>query len=897
MINNMNILVLNDNDKDAEIIHNFLQKHQKNFSYKHVSKLEEFTLSLYEFKPDIILSDFTFQSYNASDVLKILNQKNPSIPFIIITEAIQERNILNLINTGVYDYIFKENLNRLPVIIKNVQNIIHTKIKTETNSTLLEATQSIAQIGGWEFNILKNELFWTAETYRIHDTSPEEFNPTVDAGINDFLPESRLIMSKAFQAALEKGEGYDLDLETLTTKGRHIYVRTSCEVTVKKGKPAKLTGTFQDISKQKKYEMALKEREEKFRQLFENMSQGVFYQLADGSLSDVNKAALDLFGLSREQFIGKSSYDPSWHVISENGEKILPENHPSMRALKTGKTVKDYTLGVFHPRLKKYIWLNINATPQFKQAENTPYQVFVTMQDVTERKNAEQERSNLTSLIDQSIDNIMITNTQGTIQYVNPAFERISGYKLDEVKDKSTNILKSGIHDDEFYKNLWETIKQGRMWSGLISNKAKNGSIFEEETFIFPIYDKNNTICNFGAIKRDTTEKHKMEEQLRQSQKMKAIGTLAGGIAHDFNNILNSISGFTELSMRHLATDSKEYSHLEQVIKASDLAADLVQQILTFSRQEEQNIHPLKIQFIIKEAMKFLRSSIPSTVEITDSIDKDCETILADPTQVHQIIMNLVTNSYHAIKENGFGKIEVTLENETIEEVNSFKSINLPSGKYIKLSVSDTGCGIASDKMHEIFEPYYTTKKKGEGTGLGLSIIYGIVKNYNGEIEVESTPGSGTIFKIYLPVFVEEDEDAIDLIEIEAIPRGTEHIMVVDDDEVLVNLNTTILESLGYKVSGFTSSLEALENYKKNPEIFDLLLTDMTMPDMTGSDLSREILSIRKDMPIIICTGFSDMINEEQAKELGIEDFLMKPMTIKNLSKSIRKGLNKNQLI
>ena len=377
--------------------------------------------------------------------------------------------------------------------------------------------------------------------------------------------------------------------------------------------------------------------------------------------------------------------------------------------------------------------------------------------------------------------------------------------------------------------------------------------------------------------------------QLRQAQKMEAIGTLTGGITHDFNNILAAIIGYTDLAIIDIPDGSKARYNLLEAKKAIRRAKELVNQILTFSRQSEQKLIPVKISIIIKEALKLLRASLPTTIEIHKHIERDTGTIKADPTQVHQVLMNLCTNAGHAMRENGGGILDVRLRNVSISKKSE---IDLDPGLYVKLTVSDTGYGITPDVLERIFDPYFTTKEKGEGTGLGLSLVHGIVKDHDGNITVETEPEKGTTFHVFFPR-IEEAEKGADKVAEESLPNGQEHILFIDDEFALVDIGKQMLENLGYKVTTKTDSLEALKLFQEQPHEFDLVITDMTMPNMTGEKLAKELMRIRPDVPIILCSGFSEQMTEDDAKEIGIKEFAMKPLVMEDLAKTIRKILNK----
>jgi PAS domain S-box-containing protein len=395
-----------------------------------------------------------------------------------------------------------------------------------------------------------------------------------------------------------------------------------------------------------------------------------------------------------------------------------------------------------------------------------------------------------------------------------------------------------------------------------------------------------------AEIERINTEdkKKQMEVLLQQAQKMEAIGTLAGGIAHDFNNILQSIMLNTELAQFENSSNIVVQHRMDEVLKASKRATDLVKQILTFSRQSEIELRPLKISLVIKEALKMLRSSLPSTIEIITHISTEDDLALADPTQIHQVIMNLCTNASHAMRENG-GTLTVNLKPVIISPEFVSNYPELPPGPYISLIVNDTGHGIDRSIIDRIFDPFFTTKERGEGTGLGLAVVYGIVKELKGTIRVESEKGVGSGFTILLPSIQRPVKSEI--IETHAIPHGTETMLLIDDEEGLLIAQKKIFERLGYKVETHSSSTAALEVFRVDPKRFDIVITDQTMPKMTGSQLAKEFMAIRPDIPIILCTGFSDVISEEAAKAIGIKEFIMKPIVISDIACKVREILDK----
>ncbi|SPF35279.1 putative Histidine kinase [Syntrophobacter sp. SbD1] len=523
------------------------------------------------------------------------------------------------------------------------------------------------------------------------------------------------------------------------------------------------------------------------------------------------------------------------------------------------------------------------------QLSSMAYQNVQQARFITERKQAEEELVRLATAIEHAGEGIIILDTNFNIQYANPAFKRITGYEGNQIVGRHASILKSGKHEESLYQNLRETLKRGEGWSGRFINKKKDGILYHADVTASAIRDNSGAIINYVSIHRDITKEVELEKELRQAQKMEAIGNFSGGIAHDFNNILAAIMGFTELSLSKVPEGSPVRSNLEQVLKATMRASGVVRQILAFSRQSEQERKPMALAPVIQEVLKLMRSTLPTTIRINQELTTGSEedVVLADPTQIHQVLMNLCSNAAHAMRAKG-GILSVELSKITDLSTAPVHP-DLTDGQYVCLTVSDTGHGMEAAVLDRIFDPYFTTKGPGEGTGLGLSVVQGIVKSHGGVITARSEPGKGTSFYILLPSFNKNVE--LEIAAIEPIPTGTERILLVDDEEGLAELGEGILESLGYTVTAKTSSFDALEIFQAQPHAFDLVITDMTMPDLTGTELAEMLLGIRSDLPIILCTGFTDLTSEKQAQDAGIREFIMKPYDIRTLAKAIRKAL------
>ncbi len=500
-------------------------------------------------------------------------------------------------------------------------------------------------------------------------------------------------------------------------------------------------------------------------------------------------------------------------------------------------------------------------------------------------------------LIDNANDAVIVFDEKGTINFTNPKFHEITGYSVDEAKELHFSNL---IHPDDldlcrghFTKRLTGE-KVSRSYELRLLSKAgetiyidNNTSTIEKEGRIVGVL---MIMRDISARKRAEEEKEKLQTQLLQAQKLEALGTLAGGIAHDFNNILTAILGYAGMVRDSIPDEGQTRTDLDQVLKAGERARNLVRQILAFSRHTEQECQPVQVHLIVNEALKLLRASIPRTIEIRQNISTKDTTILADPTKIHQVLMNLGTNAYHAMRESG-GVLEVQLATVEVDADLVKTNPELHEKTYLRLMVSDTGDGMDQATLARIFEPYFSTKSKEEGSGLGLAVVHGIVTSIGGVVSVQSSLGSGSVFHVYYPLA--ERHAVQESCTSKSLPRGSERVLYVDDELPIAHLGRRILESLGYDVSSCTSSVEALETFRLRPEKFDLVITDQTMPNLTGIKLARELIRIRPDIPVILYTGFDQSITPELIKQVGIREFLMKPVAKNELAFVIRKILDK----
>jgi PAS domain S-box-containing protein len=512
--------------------------------------------------------------------------------------------------------------------------------------------------------------------------------------------------------------------------------------------------------------------------------------------------------------------------------------------------------------------------------------------DITERKRMDESHARLATAIEQAAETVVITDGKGAILYANPVFEKTSGYTRAEVLGRNPRLLKSGKHDADFYRHMWATLGRGEVWTGHLINQRKDGTLYEEDATISPIRAADGAIINYVAVKRDVTHEVQLEAQVRQSQKMEAIGTLAGGIAHDFNNMLGAMFGYAHLLQEDTKGNALAQESVEEILKAANRAKELVQQILTFSRQRESSRQVIRLDPIIKEAMKFLRASLPANLKLEMQLAPTAPSALADATQIYQVTMNLATNALHAM-EGRTGQLTVTLESFQPDEAFLQIQPQLRPVQYARLTIADTGHGMDAKTLERIYEPFFTTKPVGKGTGLGLSVVHGIMKSHEGVITVESQVGQGTTFRLYFPAQTQAETVAG---EAAANSHGRGHgqrILLLDDEPALTSVLQKTLRRLDYQVATSNQASDAIRLVRENPAQFDLVITDLTMPEINGLEVARQLHAIRAELPVILVSGYSVSLQADSLREAGISELLQKPVSLSGLAEAVQRVLKK----
>ncbi|QJB57377.1 transporter substrate-binding domain-containing protein [Pseudodesulfovibrio sp. zrk46] len=496
-------------------------------------------------------------------------------------------------------------------------------------------------------------------------------------------------------------------------------------------------------------------------------------------------------------------------------------------------------------------------------------------------------RMRLLAAIEQAQDGIFILDTQGMVEYINPSFAKMTGYVLDELKGRHIEIIRSDKHSPEFFHEIWETLTRGDVWEGHTIYSRKDNTLFEVDLIVSPLHNSAGELTGYVEVARDVTERNQMEKQLRQSQKLEELGTLAGGIAHDFNNIIGAIQGYAELALPSVELESRAHVNLKNILNAASRAKEMVHQILIFSRRKEPEKRLISLPPLMREVVNFLKTSLPSTIDVRLTLGTEEASVMGDPTQIHQVITNLGTNAAYAMQDEG-GTLSITLDRMTMEQDGLTVSSNLKAGTYLRLRVIDTGNGIPEDVMSRIFDPFFTTKPQGKGTGMGLSMVHGIVGSLNGEITVTSSD-KGTTFTILLPEALGKPQ--VQTVTASKMITGQGRILLVDDEIDMVQVGEQMLNNLGYTVTGVSDSLDAVDIFRRAPQDFDLIITDQTMPHLTGDRLAKAVHVMRPDLPIILCTGFSASLKNIKKGEHGIRDILMKPFSMAELSEAVAKSL------
>ncbi|BHH85339.1 hypothetical protein LA52FAK_36280 [Desulforhopalus sp. 52FAK] len=736
--------------------------------------------------------------------------------------------------------------------------------------------------GLYDWNLETNEIWYSSGWKKMLGYEPDELE-------NNFSLWERLTHPDDTKASLQmlnevidrKRARFEIEIKMKHKNGDWVDILSRANVVFNdEGKAERVVGTHVNITERKARDKELKSLVRDQNIILDNVPNFIIFKDTQNTILKVTNSVALMTGLPKNEIEGR----PSKEVYPDMVEKYWEDD---LEVIRTGQP----KLGFVEPLPTadgKTKWLLTDKIPYFEDEKVVGILVIST--DISERVESERQlkesEMRFRSLFENAADAIYVVSMEGKILDVNSVAQKQTGFSKKELLSMDVRDLDPRTIEDQDMENIWENIDLGGIATLSTHHIRKDNSQIPVEISLTRYKFKEDIFLL--AFVRDVTEKVETERQLQQAQKMESIGNLAGGIAHDFNNILSSIIGFTELAIEAAPEGSTQREDLKEVYIAGNRAKELVQQILAFARQSEKETKPVRLNDIITEALKLLRPSTPTTIDIKPTIDNPVK-VTGNSSQLHQIVMNLCTNAIYSLEESG-GVLEIDLRNIFLNKDSEPQTSKLPAGEYVELTVSDNGPGIDPTIIENIFEPYFTTKGVGEGSGMGLAMVKGIVESYGGDIKVQSVPGKKTSFAIRFPVATGKKYEELE--QIDRAASGTERILFVDDEPPIARMGSRMLESLGYTVTIRTSSFEALELFKEKPDTFDLVITDMTMPSMTGDQLSVEMRKIRHDILIILCTGYSNTINDESAKQIGIDAFVYKPLTKADLAKTIREVLD-----
>ena len=757
----------------------------------------------------------------------------------------------------------------------------------------LELAVKASSVGLWDWDLTTNKVYFSPEWKRQIGYEMDEISDAFSEWQSRVHPDDLDRSLRTVRSFIEKPwPDYELEFRFRHKDGSYRWILTRASLLYDdEEKPIRMVGLHLDVTERKQAEQALRESEERYRATFDQAPVGVAHLGLDGKYMLVNQRLCKILGYSHQDLLKMTTYELTYPDDRETALLL----HGKIRS----REIPGYS------REKRYlrkdgtlIWAHVTVSPAW-DSNGLLKHIIIAVQDITERKSAEEALREQEILLNEvgQIAKIggwemdLVTRkakwTKATYDIVEvepgqpiPGPDEHVDYYLPEYRPMIREAMRALEQDDrplEFEARL-RTAKGNIKWCRALGRAEKrNGKCVR-------LY---GTFQDITERKRIEEEKAKLENQLLRAQKLEAIGTLAGGIAHDFNNILSAQLGYTELALKDLHDNPQLQDLLNRAMRASRRGVTLVKQILSFSQHGEQENRPVRVYLIVREVLEMIRATIPTTIEIKQNLKGDSETILGDSSQIHQVIMNLCTNAAQAMEEKG-GILEVTLDSIRLDEDDLAGLDDLKPGDYQRLTVRDTGHGMDQKTVERIFDPFFTTKGEGKGTGLGLSVVYGIVQGHGGTVKVHSEPGQGTVFQVYFPLFEGKMGEEEGILPKGPLPTGTEHILLVDDEEMLVDVGGQTLTRLGYKVTGCTSSPEALALLKAAPDDYDLLITDFTMPKMTGDVLAMEALAVKPDLPIILYTGYSEQIDKKRAFEIGIKRFLIKPVDDHVLAQAVR---------
>jgi two-component system, cell cycle sensor histidine kinase and response regulator CckA len=881
MIDSVRVLLVEDNIGDADLVREYLSHaHQSGFDVLTVTRLEAALELLERERIDVILLDLGLPDSAGLETLSRILKAAPTGATVVLTGLDDHHVGLDAVRMGAQDYLPKGQLT--PDLL--IRTVLYSAERKRWQDELRQSEERFAKSFRNNPAFLTIVHMGTNRVLEVNDAWTRVFGYTREEAIGRTTVELGVYNAETYrkimEEAREKGSVRNVEATVRNRTGEDRVVLVSREV-IEIGDEPYLLAMGLDITDRNRVETALQESERKYRATFNTALVGIDLVDRNGNFMEVNSTLSQFLGYTPDELRRLTIID----VTHPEDALRSREMH---EAIVRGE-VEGYRLEKRYVRKDgEIVWAD-TAVSAIREADGRYRATVGTIRDITLHKKSEEARIRLEAAVEQSVEAVEITDAQGIIVYVNPSFETTTGYSSEEAIGNTPRIVRSGHHNEEFYKQMWDTITNGKIWTGHIINRKKDGSLFEEDVSISPIKDNFGKIVNYVAVKRDVTREVSLQRQLQQAQKMEAIGTLAGGIAHDFNNILQVALGYSDMIIDDEGFPLRYKADVQKISEAANRGADLVQRLLTFSRKTEFKPQPLNLNHRIADLRKMLDRTIPKMIEIQTFLSEDLATISADPTQIDQVLMNLAVNARDSMP-NG-GKLTFETGDVIIDEEYTRTHADMQPGRYVLVSVSDTGSGIDDETLEHIFEPFYTTKGVGKGTGLGLAMVHGIVKRHKGHVSLFSQLGAGTTFRIYFPALVSNTE--IEGFPSGPMPRGgSETILVVDDEKMIRDLCSRFLTQAGYKVIEANNGVDALLVYQERGGEIAMVLLDLIMPEMSGMKCLEGLLALNPSVKVVVASGYAANGSVKDAVAIGAKRFINKPYAVRQALETVRAVLD-----
>jgi two-component system cell cycle sensor histidine kinase/response regulator CckA len=874
----LSVLIVEDSENDTRLLVRELERAGYAASWERVETAGSMRAALEGRSWDLIIADYTMPKFSAPAALALLQDMGLDLPFIIVSGSVGEDTAVEAMRAGAHDYLLKGNLKRLfPAVQRELEQAGQRRARRKAE----EQYRFLFENGPHPMWVVDRE---TLAFLAVNDAALRQYGYTrgefLAMRVTDIRPPEEI------PAFLEAIPGIAAGVERTIWKDRRkdgsiIHVEATTHPLTFDGRRAWLALAY-DVTDRLRAEEAMRRSEKRYRRLFDSNTIGIVVADVTGRTLEANEAYLAMVGYTGEELLsGRIRWNEMTPAEYRERDQVAVEQ---LRRTGVAPAWEKELLRKDGSRVSVLI-----GVAMLEESEGT---VIAYVVDLTERKRAEESIQKLLLAVEQAENIIFMTDPDGKITYVNPAFETTYGFARGEALGQNPRILKSGHHDEAFYRNLWQTLQSGRGFRAEIVNRARDGRTVTVEEYANPVFDSEGRRIGFIAVQHDTTQRKLLEEQLRQAQKMEAIGQLAGGVAHDFNNLLTAILGYADVLATETGPESSLSGSIEEIRKAGERAANLTRQLLAFSRRQLLEPKVLNLNALVENIEKMLRRLIGEDVELVTVLDPRLGHVRADAGQIEQVIMNLVVNARDAMPRGGTLTIE-TRDVELDETYSREHLVSGPAGSYVMLAVSDTGVGMSAETKSHMFEPFFTTKGAGRGTGLGLATVYGIVKQSNGYVWVYSELDRGTAFKIYLPR-VEEGLEPAGAAATRARPsRGSETILLVEDEESVRALVRKILQSLGYDVLEAHNGEQALKIARQHPGAIDLVVSDLVMPEMGGVDLVSRLRKLRPGIRVLYMSGYTDDAVVRQGFLDSASAFLQKPFAPAALAEKVREVLER----